>query len=235
MKLSSLTFAFAGKCGLLVTSLLGAVFMQPISSSAAMTVFSAQRIFEWKDGADPAIYVLERGTDEYRRTEQGVTLSSTAITDTGFSMHTTVASPTDGSMWREYAFLRFEFSEDTTMELSGTLYSPVVAPRTYQYTTVQEKPFAGAMIFDETNNGGYDVVGPKPFSFTHTYLANTPYAIESSISWVESRDGFTGSFFKFAPVSAPVPEPGSTLLAGLTAIGLLARRRRQAARDTSKL
>lgn len=195
---------------------------------AGLVVLSAERDFSWGTGGTVATQDVDESNDAYSNTVSGITQASTAITDSGFTMTTSASSPTAGVQWTQYGFLRFQFTEDTAITLSGTLFS--LQPDTgnangYQYVYLQQ--FGGPMLLDVTNSFGLDVVGPQAYTYSGTLTANTVYLLEANNAWTTSADGFNGTFLSLA-VAVPEPSTFAMAFAGLACGGYLLFRRRRA-------
>lgn len=195
-----------------------------------------QREFYWGTNRQRTVYDRVFTSDPYSRTDSGITQASTAITDSGFTMTTTGASPVAGVQWTQYVWMQFHFTEDTTIALSGTLFSPppmIGDANGYQFVYLSDDRYS-TYYFALTNNDTYLVPGPQPYSYSTTLTANKIYTLEANTSWADAIDGGTQTFMTFsaAPVAA-VPEidpagMGSVLAFVGGALGLLERRRKRA-------
>jgi len=168
-------------------------------------------------------------------TRYGITLSSTAFTESGFSITASASNPTAGKQWAQYIYTEFAVDVPTVLTISGTLFSPNPVGgfgMGGQYVSVYNSATA-EYIYDLSGNGAYDVIGPQPYYFSTTLVPNVWYSVDSISSWTTPTDGFEGTFMTLS-LSEPapaVPEPGTWAAAALLAGGAAFARWRRRARS----
>ena len=151
-------------------------------------------------------------------TRYGITLSSSAFTESGFTLTSSATNPTAGKQWAQYIYTEFTVSVPTAFTLSGTLYSPNPVggggmDGQYVNFIAYDGPPNGTFILllEGTNN---NVVGPQTYFASGILQPNILYAIDSISTWTTPTDGFNGNFMTLS-LSEPIPEPGTWAAAAL--------------------
>ena len=151
-------------------------------------------------------------------TRDGITLSSSPFTDSGFTLTSSATNPTANIQWAQYIYTEFTVNVPTAYTLSGTLYSPNPQGGSgmggqYVDFIAYNGPPSGTFILSlrGTNN---NVVGPQTYFASGILQPNIVYAIDSISTWTTPTDGFNGNFMTLS-LSEPIPEPGTWAAAAL--------------------